>query len=147
MITTLNRSALVLHSDEQMYRLVNDVAAYPEYMEGCAGSEVFEQSDRHMVARLDLKKGAIGMSFTTRNTLQAPASISLQLQEGPFKKLSGEWLFKALTDSACKVTLALEFETNSISTSIASSSLFSKVANNMVDSMCKRAEKIYGKQT
>ena len=145
MLTTINRSALVVYSAEQMFQLVNDVASYPQYMEGCVDSEVLEQSDYHMLARLDLKKGAVSQSFITRNSLQTPHTITMQLEEGPFKNLEGEWVFKPLTDTACKVSLVLEFEGKGLSTSIASSSLFSKVANNMVDAICKRAEKIYGK--
>ena len=145
MLTKINRSALVMFSSEQMFQLVNNVVAYPDYMDGCVGTQVLEESEQHMVARLDLKKGAITQSFSTHNTLNPPHSINMQLDQGPFKKLVGEWSFKALTETACKVMLALEFETNSISTSIASSNLFSKVANNMVDAMVKRAEIIYDK--
>jgi len=147
MFTTISRSALVMYSAEQMYQLVNDIAAYPDFMEGCSGAEVLEQSDQHMVARLDLKKGAIALSFTTRNSLQSPSGINMQLEQGPFKNLEGQWDFKPLTETASKVSLVLEFEGKGLSTSIASSSLFSKVANNMVDAICKRAEKIYGKQS
>jgi ribosome-associated toxin RatA of RatAB toxin-antitoxin module len=144
MLTTIKRSALVMYSAEQMFDLVNDVASYPLYMEGCVGAEVLESSDDIMVARLDLKKGAVGHSFTTSNTLYRPERIAMHLHEGPFRKLSGEWSFKALTESACKVMLDLEFEFNSLSVGLASGSLFSSVANNLVDSLSRRAQEVYG---
>ena len=68
----------------------------------------------------------------------------MDLQRGPFKRLSGEWSFKALTASACKVMLDLEFEFNSLSVGIASSSLFTSVANNLVDALAQRAQEVYG---
>lgn len=145
MLTTIKRSALVMFSAEQMFDLVNDVASYPLYMEGCVGAHILEESDRSMTARLDLKKGGVTQSFTTRNTLYRPERIELQLQEGPFKKLSGLWTFKALTDSACKVMLDLEFEFNSLSVGLASGSLFSSVANNLVDALSRRAQEVYGR--
>jgi len=145
MLTTIKRSALVMFSAEQMFDLVNDVASYPLYMEGCVGAHILEESDRSMTARLDLKKGGVTQSFTTRNTLYRPDRIELQLQEGPFKKLSGLWTFKALTDSACKVMLDLEFEFNSLSVGLASGSLFSSVANNLVDALSRRAQEVYGR--
>jgi ribosome-associated toxin RatA of RatAB toxin-antitoxin module len=145
MLTTIKRSALVMFSAEQMFDLVNDVASYPLYMEGCVGAHIVEESDRSMTARLDLKKGGVTQSFTTRNTLYRPERIELQLQEGPFKKLSGLWTFKALTDSACKVVLDLEFEFNSLSVGLASGSLFSSVANNLVDALSRRAQEVYGR--
>lgn len=149
MLTTIKRSALVMFSAQQMYDLVNDVASYPEYMDNCVGTEVLEQSQDAqgkgtMIARLDLKKGGISYSFTTCNTLVPPDSISMNLQQGPFKQLSGGWSFKALTDSACKVMLDLEFEFNSLSVGIASSGLFTSVANNLVDALANRAQEVYG---
>ncbi|MEH6617652.1 MAG: type II toxin-antitoxin system RatA family toxin, partial [Porticoccus sp.] len=145
MLTTIKRSALVMYSAQQMFDLVNDVASYPLYMANCVGSEVLERSENSMVARLDLKKGGIGHSFTTRNTLFEPERIDMDLQQGPFKKLSGGWSFTALTDSACKVMLDLEFEFNSLSVGIASSSLFTSVANNLVDALTLRAQEVYGR--
>lgn len=145
MLTTIKRSALVMYSAQQMFHLVNDVASYPQYMANCVGAEVLEQSDSSMVARLDLKKGVIGHSFTTCNTLYEPERIVMSLEQGAFKRLSGEWNFMALTESACKVMLDLEFEFNSLSVGVASSSLFTSVANNLVDALAQRAEEVYGR--
>lgn len=141
----INRSALVMHSDWSMYDLVNDVASYPQFMDGCVGAEIILASADEMVARLDLKKGGVSTSFTTRNQLTAPSQVEMQLEDGPFKRLLGLWSFKALTDSACKVSLELEFEFNSISMGVAASGMFTYMANNMVDAICRRAEQVYGK--
>lgn len=145
MLTTIKRSALVMYSAQQMFDLVNDVASYPLYMEGCVGAHILAEDDLSMIARLDLKKGGVGHSFTTSNTLYPPERIVMQLHEGPFKKLTGEWSFKPLTASACKVMLDLEFEFNSLSVGLASGSLFSSVANNLVDSLSRRAQEVYGR--
>ena len=144
MLTTIKRSALVMYSAQQMFDLVNDVASYPQYMENCVGAEILEQSDDVMVARLDLKKGGINHSFTTCNKLYEPERISMTLEQGPFSQLSGEWTFQALTESACKVMLDLEFEFNNLAVGIASSSLFTSVANNLVDALSQRAQEVYG---
>ncbi len=144
MLTTIKRSALVMFSAQQMFDLVNDVASYPQYMDDCVSVEILDQTKHSMIARLDLKKGRIGHSFTTCNTLYEPDRICMDLQRGPFKRLSGEWSFKALTASACKVMLDLEFEFNSLSVGIASSSLFTSVANNLVDALARRAQEVYG---
>ena len=55
----IRRSAIVRHSCTRMFDLVNDVAAYPERFAWCDGSEVLEQSVRHMLARLDLRIGGL----------------------------------------------------------------------------------------
>ena len=143
-MNTVQRSALVMHSDQSMFDLVNDVASYPQFMEGCQAAEVFEHSDQQMVARLDLKKGGVKTSFMTRNSLRAPSVIEMNLEDGPFKSLKGVWTFKPLTPQACKVSLDLEFEFNNMAVGLAASKLFSTMANELVDSLCRRADQIYG---
>lgn len=140
----VQRTALVMHSDQAMFDLVNDVASYPQFMQGCQTAEVFEHTEQQMVARLDLKKGGVKTSFMTRNRLQAPSEIEMSLEDGPFKSLKGVWRFKALTPQACKVSLDLEFEFNSTAVGLAASKLFSSMANELVDSLCRRADQIYG---
>lgn len=141
---TVQRSALVMHSAQSMFDLVNDVASYPQFMDGCQASEVLEQSETLMVARLELKKGGVKTSFMTRNRLQAPSIIEMKLEEGPFKSLTGVWRFTPLTPEACKVSLDLEFEFNNMAVGLAASKLFSTMANQLVDSLCRRADQIYG---
>ena len=142
----VQRSALVMHSDQSMFDLVNDVANYPLFMDGCQATEVFEKTDSLMVARLDLKKGGVKTSFMTRNRLTQPSSIEMALEDGPFKNLKGLWTLKALTADACKVSLDLEFEFNNMAMGFAASQLFSSMANNLVDSLCRRADVVYGKK-
>ena len=145
MLTTIQRSALVKHSAEEMFHLVNDVERYPAYMDGCSDVEILEQGEDYMIARLDLKKGGVSYSFATRNALHPFEEIGLSLHTGPLKQLTGAWKFKALTETACKVSLHLEFEANSQLVGIAANSLFTSVANNLVSALSDQADKVYGK--
>ena len=49
------RSALVTHSALDMYRLVHDVNAYPDFLSWCIGAEVHEQTPELQVASLDAR--------------------------------------------------------------------------------------------
>lgn len=138
-MTVINRSALVPFSAERMFELVNDVEAYPQFMEGCVGAQVQARGDDWMEARLDLAKGRLRYSFTTRNRLRAPSEIDLTLVEGPFEYFSGRWEFQALAAAACKVTLHLEFEMAGKLLGFAAKTLFSSIANQQVDQLVKRA--------
>ena len=144
-ITRVERSALVLHPAHMMFDLVNDIESYPQYMDGCRGAEVMSRTEWEVVARLDLAKAGIRQSFTTRNHLSRPGSIAMVLEEGPFTRLQGEWQFKGLTESACKVSLVLEFEFKSGMAHAAGSRLFTKVANNLVAATTERADVIAGR--
>ena len=109
----IQRSALVEHSAARMFALVNDVAAYPQRFAWCEAAQVLEADERRVVARLDLGLGALRTWFTTENTLSPPHHIDMQLRDGPFRRLAGRWQFHALDESACKVSLTLDFEPQS----------------------------------
>lgn len=139
----IERSALVAFSATQMFALVNDVASYPAFMEGCVGAEVLQRSDDEVVARLDLSKAGISHSFVTRNQLTPPIAMTMALVEGPFKYLHGEWRFQALAADACKVSFTLDFEFKSALIGMVAGQWFESVANQLVDGLVKRAQAIY----
>ena len=142
-MATVKRSALVPYSANAMYRLVNDVESYPQFMDGCTSVDLIEHTDQLMRATLFLKKAGMEVSFTTRNQLVADTSIQIILQDGPFKTFNGLWQFKPLSDCACKRTLDLEFEFKSRTLARLATGMFSGVSNNLVDALCKRADQIY----
>ncbi|GAB3097741.1 type II toxin-antitoxin system RatA family toxin [Aestuariicella hydrocarbonica] len=143
-MTQIHRSALVAYSDQKMFELVNDIETYPHYMDGCVGAKVLERSSVEVTARLDLKKMGVSYSFTTRNLLDAPHTMDMNLVEGPFKRLKGVWTFRALAEDACKVSLDLEFEFNNSLMAKTAGKLFESVANELVDGLCRRAKQVYG---
>lgn len=142
-VTKVARSALVAHSVEQMFDLVNDVRRYPEFVAGCVASEVIEEQSQLLVATLQLKQAGIGLSLTTRNVLDRPRAMQLSLEEGPLKRLTGGWQFQPLGEAACKVALNLEFELGGTLASFAAGKLLAAVANNLVDGFAKRADQLY----
>jgi ribosome-associated toxin RatA of RatAB toxin-antitoxin module len=138
-MTVINRSALVPFSAERMFALVNDIEAYPQFMEGCVGATIRARGDDWVEARLELAKGRIRYAFTTRNRLTPPVEIDLTLVEGPFDYFSGRWEFHALAPQASKVTLHLEFELAGRLLDFAAKSLFGTIANQQVDQLVRRA--------
>lgn len=107
---TIQRSALVSHSATRMFHLVNDIEAYPRRFGWCKAAQVIERDEVRVVARLDLQLAGFSTWFTTENVLAPPHRIDMRLHDGPFRRLDGHWQFQALDASACKVTLALDFE-------------------------------------
>ncbi|HCS28203.1 MAG TPA: ubiquinone-binding protein [Spongiibacteraceae bacterium] len=143
-MTTISRSALLPYSAEQVFDLINDVACYPQFMDGCVGAEVLSESENAMVARLDLSRGGVTQSFTTSNALTRPSEIRLELVDGPFENFVGRWVLLSLNGQACKVSLFLNFTLSSSVLSVAAKQLFNGAANTMVDAMVKRAKSVYG---
>lgn len=143
MVHKVERSALVNYSAQQMFDLINDIEAYPQFMDGCVGAQILARGDDWVEARLDLSKAGVSQSFVTRNQLQPPLCMTLQLVDGPFKSLAGAWRFTPLADTACKVSLTLEFELHNRLLGLAVGKLFEAVSNKQVDSLCARAKQIY----
>ncbi len=140
----VNKSALLNYSDKQLFDLVNDVEAYPQYLQGCIGATVFEQTPVMMRAELTLSKLGLQKSFTTCNTLIAPTKIIMALEDGPFDHFEGVWHFNALADNACKVSFNLRFNPKGRFGTKALSMLMSSVGSDMVSAMCERAKIVYG---
>ena len=139
----IERSALVTHSAQDMYGLVADVPAYPQFLSWCIASEVHEQSIDSQKASLTVVVAGIKQSFTTVNTLYCGERVEMKLFEGPFKNLQGEWRFIQLGDDGCKISLELDFEMTTGPMARLFGKGFGKVANRLVEDFCRRAEKVY----
>ncbi len=144
-MTVIQRSALLPYSDQAMFDLVNDIESYPEFMDGCVGAEILSQSSENVTARLDLGKAGLSYSFTTSNRLAPPHSMEMELLEGPFKKFSAHWKFKALQEDACKVSLFMEFTFKEGLVDVILEKIFDAYSNKLMDAVCKRAAVLYGK--
>lgn len=143
MASKIERSALVNYSAQQMYDLVNDIEAYPRYMDGCVGAKVLARGDGWVEARLELSKAGVTQAFATRNLLQPPHRMTMELVDGPFHYLRGVWQFTPLGERACKVSFQLEFEMKSRLLGMAVGKLFETVGSKQVDALCARAQQVY----
>lgn len=140
----ISRFALVPHSARDMYRLVHDVAAYPEFLSWCVDAEVIEQTHELQVASLVVELAGMRQSFTTRNRLERDERLALSLVEGPFRSLSGEWRFQQLGEDGSKISLDLAFEVSGGLLSGAFSRGFGHVADRLVRDFGRRADAVYG---
>lgn len=143
-MTHIQQNALLPYSAQAMFDLINDIASYPQFMDGCLATEVLHRSETEVLARLDLGKAGLKYSFTTRNTLDAPESMTMELVDGPFKQFDARWTFTALTEYACKASLDMQFEFSSGLLDLALKNLFDSSCKNLVNAVCKRADKLYG---
>ena len=143
-MTHISRSALLPHDAQRLFDLVNDVEAYPQYMGGCVGAQVLHRDANLVEARLDLARGGVSHSFSTRNHLVPGREIVLELLDGPFDHFHGRWDFQQLGNDGCKMSLDLQFRINSRVLGVAAARLFDRVTNDLVDAVAGRARKLYG---
>ena len=133
-----------MYSVEQMYQLINDVLAYPKFLPDCSNSKIISEDEHSVVAALLVSKAGLNKWFTTKNTLISNQQVQLELVDGPFNKLNGNWLLTALSDDACKVSLELEYEFSNKMFDLAFGKVFNHLTNNMVQAFTQRAKDVYG---
>lgn len=139
----INRSALVMHSAADMFKLINDIPSYPQFLPGCKDAKVLADEGNSMTASLLVSKAGVEKWFTTKNDLIENERVSMSLLDGPFKQLTGDWIITPLSDTACKVSLQLEYEFSSKLIELAIGKVFNTLTNNMVNAFTQRAKEVY----
>ena len=136
---TVRKSVIVPHACRAMFDLVERCERYPEFLPWCRGAEVVERTDKVTVARLDIDYRGLRTHITTRNLKAAPRRITLELLEGPFRSLQGEWKFTALGDEGCRVALSLDYDLQSGTLDRLLAPVFGHIAETMVERFVERA--------
>jgi len=141
----VTRSAIVEHSAEQVYRLVEDIETYPSFLPWCLAARVHERAATSTRATLTVGMPGLRQSFTTRNENRPGQSIDLHLVEGPFKTFAAAWRFHPLSPTACRIEFSLRYEFSSRPLARLLEPLFDNIANTMVDAFTRRADGRYGR--
>jgi ribosome-associated toxin RatA of RatAB toxin-antitoxin module len=143
----IQKSVLIWYSPEEMFRLVTDVAHYPEFLPWCHQAQVIEHDENGMIADVGISMAGVSQVFTTRNTHVPDREVHMKLIKGPFSKLDGVWRFTPVGDGsqrACKVELSLDYGFSSATLAALVGPVFDRIAASLVDAFVKRAERIYG---
>jgi len=143
-MNVIERTSIVPYSARQMFELVNNVEDYPRFLPWCHDSKIVSQTDKEIIASLNIVWKGIHKQITTRNLLQPYHRIEIDLVQGPLRRLDGIWTFESLNEGACKVILDLEFEFSGSFLDMLFQPVFHHIANTFVDAFCKRATELYG---
>lgn len=145
-MTHVSRSALVPYSTSEMFALVADIHAYPDFLPGVSSVKIHSQSEDEVKASIELAKGPMRKSFTTLNRLEIDKNMRLSLVEGPFHHLNGNWSFHPLGEHGSKISMHLDFEFSSRLLAATLGPVFNEMVNRLVDSFIERARSIYGRR-
>jgi ribosome-associated toxin RatA of RatAB toxin-antitoxin module len=140
----ISRSAIVEHSAEEMFALVDDIESYPRFLPWCTAAKVDERSPEAVRATLTVGMRGLRQSFTTLNEVRPGEAMDMRLVKGPFRRFAGAWRFKPLSPEACAVEFSLEYELAGPLARMLEP-LFDRIADTMVDAFTRRAAELYGK--
>ena len=144
---TVKKSVLIWYSPQEMYLLVTGVNQYPEFLPWCDQARVVSSDDSGMTAEVGIAFSGIRQTFTTRNVHLTDRQVRIELVNGPFSHLDGEWNFLPLGDGsqrACKVELNLTYKFANATLGKLIGPVFDKIAGSLVDAFVKRAGQVYG---
>ena len=139
-MTTVTKSVLVPHSAGRMFELVDGVEHYPEFLPWCAGTKLIERTAQITRARIDIDYHGLTTHFTTRNRKDAPRSMDIALEEGPFERLEGRWTFTPLGEEGTRVELTMDYELASRSIGRVLAPVFGHIMETLVDGFVARAD-------
>jgi ribosome-associated toxin RatA of RatAB toxin-antitoxin module len=142
-LPTIKRSARVLQTPQQMFDLVNDVESYPKFLHWCRGARIDSKHGNTVEATLDIGVLGFHQSFRTRNTMQRPERIGIDLVSGPFRRLRGEWRFVGTAGGGTDVSLTLTFEVTLSPFGLIFAKVFEELAASQMTAFIERARQIY----
>ena len=136
------RSAIVEHSAEQMFALVEDIESYPRFLPWCRAASVDERTAAWVQATLSVGMRGLSQTFSTRNELHPPEAMDMRLVKGPFRHFAAAWRFKPLSAQACSIEFSLEYEMAGPLARMLEP-LFDHIADTMVDAFTRRARDLH----
>jgi len=143
---TVTKSVLIWYSPEEMFALVTDVAKYPQFLPWCDRASVQSEDESGMTAQVGISISGIRQSFTTRNTHVPGREVHMQLIDGPFSQLEGQWKFQPVGEGdqrACRIEFELRYGFSNIALATLIGPVFDRIAGSMVDAFVKRADDVY----
>jgi ribosome-associated toxin RatA of RatAB toxin-antitoxin module len=138
------RSAIVECSAGELYALVENIEAYPEFLPWCISTRVLERSPGRTRATLHIGMKGVKQSITTENRTRPSEAIDMQLVEGPFRHFSAAWRFAPLGERAAKIEFEMAWKIGAVAPARLLEPLFEHIANTMVDAFTRRARDVYG---
>ena len=133
----------------QMYTLVADVAAYPEFLPWCAAARiksVVPQGDKSvMTADLVISFKVFRERFTSQVTLdEAARRIDTTYLDGPFRHMVSNWAFED-AEGGCDVSFHVDFEFKNRVLQGIIGLVFNEAMQRIVRAFERRAASLYSK--
>ena len=126
-----------------IYRLVEDIRRYPEFLPWCTAAHVMEEREDERIVKLRLRRSGVESSFATRNAYWPESAIEMELLEGPFEHLKGRWEFLDLGADS-KVSLRMRYQFSNPLMGFMFGAVVEDIATELVDAFRQRAADVYG---
>jgi coenzyme Q-binding protein COQ10 len=139
----------VHHSATDMFDLVADVEAYPQFLPLCESLVVRSRrtvGDKEiLLATMTIAYKVIRESFSTRVTLDRKAfHIHAEYVEGPFRYLENVWRFEPRGRGDSVIRFSIDYELRSRTLSLLMGAMFDRAFHRFAEAFEQRANTVYG---
>ncbi|PCJ34888.1 MAG: ubiquinone-binding protein [Alphaproteobacteria bacterium] len=131
------------YSKNQMYKMVADVDAYPEFLPWCQGVRTYKHTDHSLHADLVIGFKMFRERFTSHVTF-TDDRIEVDYIKGPLKYLHNHWQFTENKDGGCHVDFLVDFEFKNKIFEKMIGGFFTEAVSHMIGAFEKRADELYG---
>lgn len=141
----------VHHSAADMFALVSDMDAYPQFVPLCTALRVRRRDLREdgvevALAEMEVGYKAIRERFTTRVTLdRAKQEILVEYVDGPFSHLRNRWRFKDTGEKLSDVEFFIDYEFRNRALGALMGAMFDNAFRKFSSAFEARADQIYGR--
>jgi len=141
----------VRHDATQMFDLVADVEAYPQFVPLCQSLRVKSRTAKGddvdvLIADMAVAYKLIRETFTSRVTLDRPnLKILVEYLNGPFSRMDNRWTFRILDERSSEVEFFLDYEFRSRMLAMLMGAMFDAAFRRFADAFEKRADAVYGR--
>ncbi|MCA8870193.1 MAG: type II toxin-antitoxin system RatA family toxin [Rhodobacteraceae bacterium] len=137
------------YSAEQMFGLVADVAAYPEFLPWCAAARIRSRTPENgrevMLADLVISFKLFRERFGSRVVLDPGLMrIDTEYLDGPFRYLRSYWTFQDLAEGGCRVEFFVDFEFRNAVLQKLIGVVFNQAMQRIVHAFETRAHDLFG---
>lgn len=144
---------MVQHSADDMFALVADVRAYPEFVPLCQslrvrGESPLEGSRSVVVADMTVAYKVFKETFTSRVELDPDQrEILVTYLDGPFKKMENRWRFEETGEGRCVVEFFIDYEFRSRALASLMGAMFDRAFRKFSSAFEARADQLYGTES
>ena len=139
-----SNSTTLPFSSIELYDVVIDVEAYPEFLPWCLSAKIIKKIDNNNFdAELKVGYKAIDEKYISRIRAKYGKKINSKAISGPFKVLDSTWIFINTGKKKCSVEFMIEYEFKSFFLDKVMGNLFKKATLKMLNAFEQRARYLY----
>lgn len=137
------------YSATEMYALIADISAYPEFLPWCSAARIRSRKETEegevVDADLVISFKVFREKFGSRVILRPDqGEIDVSYLDGPFKHMINKWKFTPLTETTCEVDFFVDFEFRSRTLQTLIGLFFHEAMLRVVRAFEARAVSLYG---